>query len=124
MAEATGVCLSDACIHAASGILWSLSPNYMEMDPCTDFEACEFIIYGYVNPPPETKMLNCTACAGPVTCGGWKSRHMLDAADTRIGTFSILGDDADRLVRHILEDGYPGQSNVGALSLGTMYRGE
>jgi endothelin-converting enzyme len=31
-------CLTPACIHAASDLLDNLSPNYKELDPCTDFE--------------------------------------------------------------------------------------
>jgi len=31
-------CLTPACIIAASDLLKNLSPNYKELDPCTDFE--------------------------------------------------------------------------------------
>ena len=36
-------CTSPACIHAASDLLYSLSPRYKDLDPCTQFDvlACE-----------------------------------------------------------------------------------
>jgi len=45
------VCTSPACVHAASEILYSLSSNRKNIDPCTRFD--EFV------------------------CGGWMERHDL-----------------------------------------------
>lgn len=38
MQSATELCLTPACIHAASEILYNLSPNYQNVDPCVNFE--------------------------------------------------------------------------------------
>ena len=32
------LCLTPACVHAASELLYNLSPNYKELDPCNNFE--------------------------------------------------------------------------------------
>jgi hypothetical protein len=45
------LCTEPACIHAASEILYNLSPNYVDIDPCTDFDT--------------------------FVCGGWEDRHDL-----------------------------------------------
>ncbi len=42
MLPSTALCLTPACIHAADKLLTSLSPNYQKLDPCTDFEECEY----------------------------------------------------------------------------------
>jgi endothelin-converting enzyme len=36
-------CLTPACIHAASEMLWNLAPNYTDIDPCTHFDECKFV---------------------------------------------------------------------------------
>jgi len=41
----TGLCLTPACIHAASEYLYNLAPNYKQIDPCTNFE--EMVCDGY-----------------------------------------------------------------------------
>ncbi|KAK1772594.1 zincin [Phialemonium atrogriseum] len=38
MESATALCLTPACIHAASEILYNLSPNYQNVDPCANFD--------------------------------------------------------------------------------------
>ncbi|KAF2275386.1 zincin [Westerdykella ornata] len=77
-------CLTPSCIHASSEILYNLSPNYKELDPCTDFEE--------------------------LVCGGWKERHDLrpDQGDAFTGT--IMSENSQRLLRHILEAPYPKDS--------------
>ena len=45
------VCTEPACIHAASEILYNLSPNYVDIDPCTNFDT--------------------------FVCAGWDDRHDL-----------------------------------------------
>ncbi|RMZ89957.1 hypothetical protein DV736_g2818, partial [Chaetothyriales sp. CBS 134916] len=81
---AADVCLSPACIHAASELLYNLSPRYKELDPCIDFEE--------------------------LVCGGWKERHDLrsDQSDSFTGT--IMADTSQTLLRHILEAPYPKDS--------------
>ena len=38
----SSVCLTPACLHASSEILWSLAPNWKNMDPCTEFDQSEY----------------------------------------------------------------------------------
>lgn len=85
-----GICESAACVHAASEILYNLSPNYREIDPCIDFEQ--------------------------LTCGGWDDRHDLrpDQGDAFTGT--IMSENSQMLLRHILEAPYPGESKHSSFS--------
>ncbi|KAK1753132.1 hypothetical protein QBC47DRAFT_387847 [Echria macrotheca] len=79
------VCLTPACVHASSEILYNLSPNYKDLDPCTDFEE--------------------------LVCGGWRERHDLrpDQGDAFTGT--IMSENSQLLLRHILEAPYPKDSS-------------
>ncbi|RDW64932.1 hypothetical protein BP6252_10583 [Coleophoma cylindrospora] len=79
-----GVCSTPACVHAASEILYNLSPEYKTIDPCTDFEE--------------------------LVCGGWGDRHDLrpDQGDAFTGT--IMSENSQTLLRHILEAPYPEDS--------------
>ncbi|CZR58105.1 related to endothelin-converting enzyme 1 [Phialocephala subalpina] len=79
------VCQTPACVHAASEILYNLSPDYKNVDPCTDFEQ--------------------------MVCGGWDDRHDLrpDQGDAFTGT--IMDENSQMLLRHILEAPYPSESN-------------
>ena len=81
------ICLTPECVHAASEILYNLSPDYQNIDPCTDFEE--------------------------LVCGGWRERHDLrpDQGDAFTGT--IMSETSQTLLRHILESPYPGSSAVG-----------
>ncbi|KAK0702357.1 hypothetical protein B0H67DRAFT_500455 [Lasiosphaeris hirsuta] len=83
-ADDADICLTPACIHAASEILYNLSPNYQDLDPCTDFEE--------------------------LVCGGWRDRHDLrpDQGDAFTGT--IMSENSQLLLRHILEAPYPNAS--------------
>lgn len=74
-------------MHASSEILYNLSPKYKEIDPCSNFEE--------------------------LTCGGWDSRHDLrpDQGDAFTGT--IMSENSQMLLRHILEAPYPNESKVG-----------
>jgi hypothetical protein len=47
--EKAELCLTPACVHAASELLYNLAPNYKELDPCDDFEE--------------------------LVCGGWRDKH-------------------------------------------------
>jgi endothelin-converting enzyme len=77
------VCDTPACIHASSEILYSLDPNYKDIDPCTNFEQ-------YV-------------------CGGWRDRHDMRPDQGSIFTGTIMAEDAQTQLRHILES----QSGIG-----------
>jgi hypothetical protein len=68
------ICLTPACVHASSELLYNLSPDYQNLDPCTDFEE--------------------------LVCGGWRDRHDLrpDQGDAFTGT--IMSENSDTLLRH------------------------
>ena len=80
----SNICTTPACVHASSEILYNLSPNYKDIDPCTDFEE--------------------------LVCGGWRERHDLrpDQGDAFTGT--IMAENSQLLLRHILEAPYPKSS--------------
>lgn len=84
---AAKTCLTPSCIHASSEILYNLDRNYKDIDPCTDFRQ--------------------------LTCGGWDERHDLrpDQGDAFTGT--IMAEESQTLLRHILEEPYPDDSKVG-----------
>jgi endothelin-converting enzyme len=68
-------------VHAASEILYNLSPDYKDLDPCEDFEE--------------------------LVCSGWRDRHDLrpDQGDAFTGT--IMAESSQLLLRHILEGPSP-----------------
>ena len=80
------LCLTPACVHAASELLYNLSPKYKELDPCDNFEE--------------------------LVCGGWRDKHDLrpDQGDAFTGT--IMSEQSQLLLRHILEAPYPKNSQV------------
>lgn len=84
--DSSKLCLTPACVHAASEILYNLSPNYKELDPCDDFEE--------------------------LVCGGWRDHHDLrpDQGDAFTGT--IMNENSELLLRHILDSPYPKDSQV------------
>lgn len=83
------MCLTPACVHASSEILYNLSPDYKTIDPCDNFEE--------------------------MVCGGWDERHDLrpDQGDAFTGT--IMVEHSQMLLRHILEAPYPEESKVSAV---------
>ncbi|KAH7359692.1 hypothetical protein BKA66DRAFT_573986 [Pyrenochaeta sp. MPI-SDFR-AT-0127] len=78
------LCLTPACVHAASEILYNLSPVYKELDPCDHFEE--------------------------LVCGGWRDRHDLRADQGDAFTGTIMSENSQLLLRHILEAPYPKDS--------------
>ncbi|KAI8165535.1 Endothelin-converting enzyme 1 [Colletotrichum sp. SAR 10_70] len=88
--KADKMCMTPACVHAASEILYNLSPDYKELDPCNDFEE--------------------------LVCGGWRDRHDLrsDQGDAFTGT--IMSENSELLLRHILEAPYPKDSKHSSFS--------
>lgn len=81
--------MTPACVHAASEILYNLSPNYKELDPCNDFEE--------------------------LVCGGWRDRHDLRADQGDAFTGTIMSENSELLLRHILEAPYPKDSQVSTI---------
>ena len=79
------LCLTPACIHAASGYLTNLAPSYKSLDPCDDFE--EYV------------------------CGGWRSAHDLRADEGRVDALSLINDVITSNIRSILEGKYPEESS-------------
>ncbi|OQE20033.1 hypothetical protein PENSTE_c014G01737 [Penicillium steckii] len=78
------ICQTPECVHAASEILYSLDPNYADIDPCTNFDQ-------YV-------------------CGGWRDRHDLRADQGTIFAGTIMEENAQTKLRHILEQVKPTES--------------
>jgi endothelin-converting enzyme len=84
------VCLTPACVHAASEILYTLSPNYKELDPCTDIEE--------------------------LVCGGWKERHDLREDQASAFTFTLIAENNQMILKHILDAPYPADSKHSSFS--------
>ena len=74
------VCLTPACVIAASKILQNMSPNYRTIDPCNDFD--QFV------------------------CEGWQEKHDLRADQGSIFTGTIMEEDSQQILRHVLESPY------------------
>ncbi|CZT52630.1 related to endothelin-converting enzyme 1 [Rhynchosporium secalis] len=86
----SSVCLTPECVHASSEILYNLSPDYKTIDACNNFEE--------------------------LVCGGWDEHHDLrpDQGDAFTGT--IMSENSQMLLRHILEAPYPGDSKHSSFS--------
>ncbi|KAI1471624.1 endothelin-converting enzyme 1 [Daldinia caldariorum] len=75
------LCLSPACIHASSEILRNLSPEYKKIDPCTDFDT--------------------------LVCDGFINRHDIPQDKSSYSTATIMLENGQTTLRHILESPYP-----------------
>jgi hypothetical protein len=73
-------------VHAASELLYNLSPDYKTLDPCDNFEE--------------------------LVCGGWRDNHDLRADQGDAFTGTIMSEKSELLLRHILEAPYPKDSVV------------
>ena len=74
------VCLTPACVIAASKILQNMSPKYRSIDPCNDFD--QFV------------------------CEGWQEKHDLRADQGAAFTGTIMEEDSQQILRHVLESPY------------------
>ena len=80
------LCLTPACVLAASEILENMSPKYHQLDPCTDFD--KFV------------------------CEGWAEKHDLRADQGGAFTGTIMAENAQMILRHVLESPYPIDNQV------------
>ncbi|KAI1108761.1 peptidase family M13 [Nemania sp. NC0429] len=86
----TSVCMSPTCIHAASEVLYNLSPDYKNLDPCTQFDT--------------------------LVCEGFHARHDIPEDRSSFSTASIMSNNGQTTLRHILESPYPGDSKHSSFS--------
>ena len=80
------MCLTPACVLAASEILENMSPKYHQIDPCTDFDK--------------------------FTCEGWNEKHDLRADQGGVFAATIMAENAQMILRHVLEASYPAENQV------------
>ncbi|ORY64027.1 peptidase family M13 [Pseudomassariella vexata] len=86
----SSICLTPSCIHAASEILYNLSPDYQNIDACTDFNH--------------------------LVCDGFDARHDIAADRSAVSTISSMADNGKTILRHILESPYPNASQHSTFS--------
>lgn len=75
------LCLTPACVLAAAELIENMSPRAHELDPCTSFD--KFV------------------------CEGWQEKHDLRADQGGAFTGTIMAENSQTLLRHILESPYP-----------------
>ncbi|KAL7629545.1 hypothetical protein AAE478_001066 [Parahypoxylon ruwenzoriense] len=76
----TSICLTPACIQASAHLYNNLSPNFRNIDPCTNFEE--------------------------VVCGGFRERHVIPEGRNDVRESDSMDDANYVLMRHILESPY------------------
>ena len=79
--KSESICFSPSCVLAASEILENMSPRYHETDPCTNFD--KFV------------------------CEGWVEKHDLRADQGSSFTGTIMAENSQQILRHVLESPYP-----------------
>ncbi|KAK6085991.1 endothelin-converting enzyme [Seiridium cupressi] len=87
---ASSLCLTSACVHAASDILYNLAPNYESIDACTNFDQ--------------------------LVCDGFNDRHDIPADRSSYSTITSMFETGQTIIRHILEGEYPGGSKHSSFS--------
>lgn len=85
--KSASICVTPGCVLAASEILHNISPNYGQIDPCTDFRT-------YV-------------------CQGWDLAHDLREDQSDMFTGTIMHETSQLLLRHILESPFPKAPRTG-----------
>ncbi|OTB04317.1 hypothetical protein M426DRAFT_320912 [Hypoxylon sp. CI-4A] len=86
----SSLCLTPACIHAASEILYNLSPDYQQIDPCTNFDT--------------------------LVCDGFSNRHDIPQDRSSYSTGTMMSENGQTTLRHILESLYPTDSQHSSFS--------
>ena len=71
------ICVTPACVLAASEILQNISPRYQQLDPCSNFN--DFV------------------------CEGWQEKHDLRADQDSSFTGTLMQEISQRILRHVLE---------------------
>ncbi|KAI1376163.1 endothelin-converting enzyme 1 [Hypoxylon crocopeplum] len=84
------LCLTPACIHAASEVLYNLSPDYQSVDACTNFDT--------------------------LVCDGFNNRHDIPQDRGSYSTGTIMSENGQTTLRHILESPYPTASKHSSFS--------
>ncbi|KAI0161414.1 peptidase family M13 [Xylariaceae sp. FL1272] len=92
----SSLCTTATCIHAASEILYNLSPDYQTLDPCTNFDN--------------------------LVCDGFKSRYDIPEDRSSYSTGSIMSDNGHLTLKHILESPYPKDSQHSVFSPKNLHR--
>ncbi|KAI0378465.1 endothelin-converting enzyme 1 [Hypomontagnella monticulosa] len=86
----SSLCLTPACIHAASEVLYNLSPDYQTVDACTNFDH--------------------------LVCDGFNNRHDIPQDLSSYSTGTIMSENGQTILRHILESSYPTTSEHSSFS--------
>jgi endothelin-converting enzyme len=95
------VCTSAACVHAASGILYNLDPAFVQIagfeDPSKPASTSYF--------ESTAKDLSSAACTdfNKLVCGGFDQRHDLRPDQGDMFTGTLMVEDSQTILRHILE---------------------
>jgi hypothetical protein len=83
--QSAGTCNTVECVRAATMIIQNMSRN-RSVDPCEDFEE--------------------------MACGRWRDRHGYRLGQGSILTGTLMEEQAQLKLRHVLEAGYPKDSGV------------
>ena len=81
---ARALCLTPACVQLASEYVKNLSPNYKQLDACTNFDE--------------------------LVCGGWKQRTEVTGNQIK-SIFDELADSGNARLKSVIEGPYPGESS-------------
>lgn len=74
-------CETPECVLAAAELIQSMSPRAHQLDPCTSFDK--------------------------LVCEGWQERHDLRADQGGAFTGTVMAENTQTMLRHILESPYP-----------------
>lgn len=89
--EKPSICLTPPCVQAAYSILDNMSPNSQHIDPCENFDQ-------YV-------------------CEGFNDKHDLRPDQGARHTASVMEEESERLLRHVLESPYEPEYRASSLDV-------